>query len=118
MFAPIKLPKVPNHQFRKDSDLSRGVMPRRSDNEEPDFAQRIVIHQRYQSAGRELFLHQESGSAATPSPATVAAAPASSVSLVVARPIEVAGVKQIESSVERSPNCRDPLGPIFGRDWP
>ena len=53
MFAPIKIPKVLDQQFRKDSDLSRGVMPRWSDNEEPDFAERIAIHQRYQSAGRE-----------------------------------------------------------------
>jgi hypothetical protein len=48
-----------NQQFRKDSDLSHGVVPRWSDNEDPDFGERIAIHQRYQSAGRELFLRQK-----------------------------------------------------------
>jgi hypothetical protein len=55
----IKLPKVLNQQFREDSDLSRRVVPRWSDDEDPDFGERIVIHQRYQSAGRELFLGQK-----------------------------------------------------------
>ena len=55
----IKLPKVLNQQFREDSDLSRRVVPRWSDDEDPNFGERIVIHQRYQSAGRELFLGQK-----------------------------------------------------------
>jgi hypothetical protein len=54
-----KLPKVLNQQFRKHSDLSRGVAPRRSDNEDYDFGERISVHERYQSARRQLFLDQE-----------------------------------------------------------
>ena len=48
-----------DQQFRKHSDLSRGVVPRRSDNEDSDFGERIAIHERYQSARRQLFLDQE-----------------------------------------------------------
>ena len=42
----IELPKVLNQQFRKHSDLARGVVPRRSDNEDSDFGERISIHER------------------------------------------------------------------------
>jgi len=40
----IKLPKMLNQQFSKDPDLSRGVVPRWSDNEDPAFSERIAIH--------------------------------------------------------------------------
>jgi hypothetical protein len=40
----IKLPKMLNQQFSKDPDLSCGVVPRRSDNEDPAFSERIAIH--------------------------------------------------------------------------
>jgi hypothetical protein len=33
-----------NQQFSKDSDLSRGVVPRWSENEDPSFRERIAIH--------------------------------------------------------------------------
>jgi hypothetical protein len=55
----IELPKVLNQQFRKHSHLSRGVVPRRSDNENSDFGERISIHERYQAARRQVFLDQE-----------------------------------------------------------
>jgi hypothetical protein len=50
---------VLNQQFRKHSDLSRGVVPRRSDNEDSDFGERISTHERYQSARSQVFLDQE-----------------------------------------------------------
>ena len=40
----IKLSKMLNQQFSKDSDLSRGVVPRWSENEDPSFRERIAIH--------------------------------------------------------------------------
>ena len=55
----IELPKVLNQQFRKHSDLSRGVVPRRSHNEDSDFGERISIHERYQGARRQVVLDQE-----------------------------------------------------------
>jgi hypothetical protein len=42
-----------NQQFRKDSGLWRGVVPRWSDNEHPDLGERISTHQRYRSAGHD-----------------------------------------------------------------
>jgi hypothetical protein len=54
-----KSPEVLNQQFRKHSDLSCGVLPRRSHNEDSDFGERISIHERYQSARRQVFLDQE-----------------------------------------------------------
>jgi len=33
-----------NQQFSKDPDLSRWVVPRWSDNEDPSFSERIAIH--------------------------------------------------------------------------
>ena len=40
----INSSKMLNQQFSKDSDLSRGVVPRWSENEDPSFSERIAIH--------------------------------------------------------------------------
>jgi hypothetical protein len=48
-----------NQQLSKNPDLSRGVVSRWPDNEEASFRERMIFHQRYQSAGRELLLRQE-----------------------------------------------------------
>jgi hypothetical protein len=42
--ALITLPEMFNQQFSKDPDLSRGVVPRWSDNVDPDFGERIATH--------------------------------------------------------------------------
>ena len=55
----IELPEMLDQQFSQDPDFSRRVVPRWSDNVDADFGERIAIHQRYQSAGRQLFLRQE-----------------------------------------------------------
>src|SRR5579862_1113201 len=55
----LGLPKMLNQQFSEDPDLSRGVVPRWSDNVDPDFGERIAIHECHQSAGRQLLLRQK-----------------------------------------------------------
>jgi len=43
-FVRMRASKMLNQQFSKDSDLSRGVVPRWSENEDPSFRERIAIH--------------------------------------------------------------------------